>query len=156
LAENPDVVLSDIMLPGRSGLDLLRIIRAADDLHRLPVILLTARAGAESSIEGFSSGADDYIVKPFEGNELLARVRLHVELARLRDYALSQAEDRVANLRTALASNRSIGAAIGVIMATEKLSHEKAFERLREASQRTHRKLRDLADDVLCTGVLDT
>jgi signal transduction histidine kinase/DNA-binding response OmpR family regulator len=151
----PDVVLSDIMLPGRSGLDLLRIIRAADDLHRLPVILLTARAGAESAVEGFSSGADDYIVKPFERNELLARVRLHVELVRLREYALSRAEDQVANLRTALASNRQIGAAIGVIMATEKLTHEEAFERLRVASQSTHRKLRDLADDVLYTGVLD-
>lgn len=151
----PDVILSDIMLPGRSGLDLLRIIRAADDLHRLPVILLTARAGAESAVEGFSSGADDYIVKPFERNELLARIRLHVELARLRDYALSQAEDQMANLRTALASNRQIGAAIGVIMVTEKLTHEQAFERMRVASQHTHRKLRDLADDVLYTGMLD-
>jgi AmiR/NasT family two-component response regulator len=61
----------------------------------------------------------------------------------------------VANLRTALASNRQIGAAIGVIMATEKLTHEQAFERLHEASQRTHRKLRDLAEDILYTGVRD-
>lgn len=152
---HPDLVLSDIMLPGRSGIDLLRTVRAVDDLHRLPVILLTARADAESAVEGFSSGADDYIVKPFERNELLARVRLHVELARLREYALSRAEDQVANLRTALASNRQIGAAIGVIMATERVTHEEAFDRLREASQRTHRKLRDLADDVLYTGVLD-
>jgi signal transduction histidine kinase/DNA-binding response OmpR family regulator len=151
----PDVVLSDIMLPGRSGLDLLRTIRAADNLHRLPVILLTARATSESTVEGFNSGADDYIVKPFERNELLARVRIHVELARLREYALSQAENAVANLRAALSTNRQIGAAIGVIMATEKLTDEQAFERLRAVSQRTHRKLRDLADDVLYTGRLD-
>jgi signal transduction histidine kinase/DNA-binding response OmpR family regulator len=152
---HPDIVLSDIMLPGSSGLDLLRTIRAADDLHRLPVILLTARAGAESTVEGFSSGADDYIVKPFDRNELLARIRIHVELARLRDYALSQAENKVTNLRTALATNRQIGAAIGVIMATEKLTDEQAFLRLRTASQQTHRKLRDLADDVIYTGRLD-
>jgi signal transduction histidine kinase/DNA-binding response OmpR family regulator len=151
----PDIVLSDIMLPGRTGLDLLRIIRAADDLHRLPVILLTARAGAESTVEGFSSGADDYIVKPFDRNELLSRIRIHVELARLRDYALGQAENRVSNLRLALASNRQIGAAIGVVMATEKLTNEQAFERIRDVSQRTHRKLRDVADEVLYTGRLD-
>jgi signal transduction histidine kinase/DNA-binding response OmpR family regulator len=151
----PDIVLSDIMLPGRTGLDLLRTIRAADDLHRLPVILLTARAGAESTVEGFSSGADDYIVKPFDRNELLARIRIHVELARLRDYALNQAENKVSNLRTALATNRQIGAAIGVIMATEKLTNEQAFERIRSVSQRTHRKLRDVADEVLYTGRLD-
>ncbi|HEY7046222.1 MAG TPA: ATP-binding protein [Jatrophihabitantaceae bacterium] len=152
---SPDLVLSDIMLPGRTGLDLLRTIRAADDLHRLPVILLTARAGAESTVEGFSSGADDYIVKPFDRSELLARIRIHVELARLRDYALSQAENKVSNLRTALATNRQIGAAIGVIMATEKLTNEQAFERIRGVSQRTHRKLRDVADEVLYTGRLD-
>jgi signal transduction histidine kinase/DNA-binding response OmpR family regulator len=151
----PDVVLSDIMLPGRSGLDLLRTIRAADNLHRLPVILLTARATAESTVEGFNSGADDYMIKPFDRNELLARVRIHVELARLREYALSQAENTVANLRAALATNRQIGAAVGVIMATEKLTDEQAFERLRAVSQRTHRKLRDLADDVVYTGRLD-
>lgn len=152
----PDLVLSDIMLPGRTGLDLLRTVRAADDLHRLPVILLTARAGAEATVEGFSSGADDYIVKPFDRNELLARIRIHVELARLRDYALSQAENKVANLRTALSTNRQIGAAIGVIMATEKLTNEMAFERIREVSQRTHRKLRDVADEVLYTGRLES
>jgi signal transduction histidine kinase/DNA-binding response OmpR family regulator len=151
----PDVVLSDIMLPGRSGLDLLRTIRAADNLHRLPVILLTARATAESTVEGFNSGADDYMIKPFDRNELLARVRIHVELARLREYALSQAENTVANLRAALATNRQIGAAVGVIMATEKLTDEQAFERLRAVSQRTHRKLRDLADEVVYTGRLD-
>jgi signal transduction histidine kinase/DNA-binding response OmpR family regulator len=152
----PDLVLSDIMLPGRDGLDLLRTIRAADDLHRIPVILLTARAGAESTVEGFSSGADDYIVKPFDRNELLARVRIHAELARLRDYALSQAENKVANLQTALASNRTIGAAIGIVMATERLTNEQAFERMRAVSQRRHRKLSDIADDIVYTGRLDS
>jgi DNA-binding response OmpR family regulator len=150
----PDLVLSDIMLPGRDGLDLLRTIRAVDDLHRIPVILLTARAGAESTVEGFGSGADDYIVKPFDRNELLARVRIHAELARLRDYALSQAENKVANLQTALASNRTIGAAIGIVMATERLTNEQAFERMRAVSQRSHRKLSDIADDIVYTGRL--
>jgi len=151
----PDVVLSDIMLPGRDGLELLRTIRAVDELHRIPVILLTARAGAESTVEGFSSGADDYIVKPFDRNELLARVRIHAELARLRDYALDQAANKVANLQTALATNRQIGAAIGVIMATRKLTNEQAFDLMREVSQSSHRKLRDLADEILYTGRLD-
>jgi signal transduction histidine kinase/DNA-binding response OmpR family regulator len=148
----PDLILSDVMLPGRSGLDLLATVRAADELHRVPVVMLTARA--DGAADALTQGADDYIVKPFESNELLARIRTQVELARLREYALSQAEERSANLKVALATNRQIGAAIGILMVTERITSEQAFDRLRDVSQRTHRKLRDVADEVVYTGTV--
>ena len=153
--EVPDLILTDIMLPGRDGLSLVRMIRANANLATVPVIFLTGRAGADSAAEGLRAGADDYIVKPFDPEELLARLDVHHELSSLRHYALAQAENQVANLETALASNRRIGAAIGVLMASRRVTSEEAFALLRMASNKSNRKLRDVADRVVLTGSLD-
>jgi signal transduction histidine kinase len=83
-AEPPDLVLSDVMMPGLDGFGLLRELRADPATRTVPVILLSARAGEESAVEGLAAGADDYLVKPFAARELLARVRTHLELSRLR------------------------------------------------------------------------
>ncbi len=71
-AAKPDLVLLDIMLPGKNGLDVLRSIRADSDT---PVILVTARAEESDHIVGLELGADDYVVKPFRPREVMARVR---------------------------------------------------------------------------------
>jgi DNA-binding response OmpR family regulator len=154
VTERPDLVLSDVMLPGRDGLELVRLLRANPELARIPVILLTARAGAEATAEGLEAGADDYVVKPFDPHELLARVHVHFELSQLREFALSQAENRATNLQIALASNRQIGAAMGIMMAQSRITEDEAFDLLRKASQNQHRKLRDVADEVMLTGRL--
>jgi signal transduction histidine kinase len=80
----PDLVLTDIMMPGLDGLGLLHELRKGAHTQTVPVILLSARAGEESSLEGLEAGADDYVVKPFSARELLARIRTHLELARIR------------------------------------------------------------------------
>jgi PAS domain S-box-containing protein len=80
----PDLVLSDVMMPGLDGFGLLRALRANDTTRAIPVILLSARAGEDASVEGLDVGADDYLVKPFSARELLARVRANLELARVR------------------------------------------------------------------------
>ena len=82
----PDLVVSDVMMPGVSGLDLVAALRRDPRTAGVPVLLLSARAGQEASIEGLEAGADDYLVKPFVGAELLARVRANVQLARLRGH----------------------------------------------------------------------
>ena len=69
-----DLVLTDIMMPGLDGFNLLRQLRQDPLTKEIPIILLSARAGEESRIEGLEFGADDYLVKPFSGRELLARV----------------------------------------------------------------------------------
>jgi DNA-binding response OmpR family regulator len=75
LSENNiyDVIILDIMLPGMSGLDILKKIR--EDGKNVPVMLLTAKDSTEDKVAGLNMGADDYVVKPFETEELLARVR---------------------------------------------------------------------------------
>jgi two-component system, OmpR family, phosphate regulon response regulator PhoB len=71
----PDLVILDVMLPGLYGTDVLKQLRSEADLAVTPVILLTARSQESDKIEGFESGADDYITKPFSPRELLLRVQ---------------------------------------------------------------------------------
>jgi signal transduction histidine kinase len=80
----PDLVVSDVMMPRLDGVGLVRALRATPRTATLPVILVSARAGEEASIEGLDAGCDDYLAKPFSARELLARVRTHLDLARLR------------------------------------------------------------------------
>ncbi|QAY95418.1 phosphate regulon transcriptional regulatory protein PhoB [Methylovirgula ligni] len=88
----PDLVILDWMLPGVSGLEICRRMRARDATRSLPVIMLTARGDESERVRGLSIGADDYIVKPFSVPELMARVRALLRRAR---------PDRVAALLTA-------------------------------------------------------
>lgn len=81
-----DLVVSDVMMPGLDGLQLVAALRNDPRTAGVPVLLLSARAGQEAAIEGLEAGADDYLVKPFSSAELLARVRANVELARLRNH----------------------------------------------------------------------
>lgn len=85
-ASVPDLVISDVMMPRLDGLALVAALRADPRTAAVPVVLLSARAGQEASIEGLQAGADDYLVKPFAAAELLARVRANIELARLRNH----------------------------------------------------------------------
>jgi PAS domain S-box-containing protein len=87
LRDPPDLLLSDVMMPRLDGFGLMRRIREHPAVAGLPIILLSARAGQEARIEGLEAGADDYLVKPFAANELLARIRNHIELARERRQA---------------------------------------------------------------------
>ncbi|MFD2413402.1 response regulator transcription factor [Paenibacillus rhizoplanae] len=77
--QQPDLLLLDVMLPGFSGIELLRRIRAGDP--DTPVLLLTAKSSVEDKVSGLDLGANDYITKPFQIEELLARVRAALRLA---------------------------------------------------------------------------
>ncbi len=82
----PDLVLTDVMMPRLDGFGLLSAVRSNPVTATVPIVFLSARAGEESAIEGLEAGADDYLVKPFSGLELLARVRSNLELAALRNH----------------------------------------------------------------------
>src|SRR5499425_1933052 len=78
----PDLVILDWMLPGLSGIELCRRLRARPETERLPIIMLTARGEESERIRGLATGADDYIVKPFSVPELVARIRALLRRAR--------------------------------------------------------------------------
>jgi len=86
----PDLVLTDVMMPELDGFGLLTELRRNPATRTVPVIMLSARAGEESRIEGIDAGADDYLTKPFTARELLARVEAQLKMARLRSEAAEQ------------------------------------------------------------------
>jgi len=91
-----DLILTDVMMPRMDGFALLHALRQDSRSRSIPIILLSARAGEESRVEGLDAGADDYLIKPFTVRELLARVDSHLRMARLRreSAALQESELR--------------------------------------------------------------
>lgn len=111
-----DLVLSDVMMPEMNGLELLDFLRSDLGVRHTPFILLSARAGEESLMEGLSSGADDYLTKPFSAKEIVARIASHLRLAAQR---LEVEDERAASMsKSAFLANMSheIRTPIGVMM----------------------------------------
>jgi PAS domain S-box-containing protein len=80
----PDILVTDVMMPLLDGFGLLRAVRDDETVRDLPIIMLSARAGDDSTVEGLDAGADDYLSKPFSARELLARVAANIAMSRLR------------------------------------------------------------------------
>ncbi|MBN4000577.1 response regulator transcription factor [Nostoc sp. LPT] len=95
---SPDLVILDWMLPGLSGLEICRRLRATG--ISIPVILLTAKDEVNDRVAGLDAGADDYVVKPFSIEELLARIRAHLRRTQETDQDIFQFEDLSLNHRT--------------------------------------------------------
>ena len=93
-----DLVILDLGLPGLDGFSVLRMIRS--ERHELPVIILTARESIEDTVAGLSSGADDYMRKPFAFDELLARVRLRLRAADPQEATVLRAGEISVDVRT--------------------------------------------------------
>ncbi|MCQ2610877.1 MAG: response regulator transcription factor [Treponema sp.] len=93
-AENPDLILLDVMLPELNGIEVLRRIRKSSNV---PVIMVTARSETYDKVNGLDSGADDYITKPFEIEELLARIR--TIMRRMEKISSSTAETSILQIR---------------------------------------------------------
>jgi DNA-binding NtrC family response regulator len=121
----PHLILLDVMMPGTDGITTCRKLKAADSTRDIPVIFITGRTECATRVEGFEAGGVDYIIKPFEASEVLARVRTHLELSRARlDLAA-----RLDELRAEVAKRE----------AAETARHE-ADERLSMLSAREARK----------------
>jgi PAS domain S-box-containing protein len=101
----PDLVLSDVMMPRLDGFGLLKVLRDDEATRTIPILLLSARAGEESKIEGLDAGADDYLIKPFSARELLARVRLHLKMAQIRRDAAESIRESEERFRKAFSAS---------------------------------------------------
>ena len=100
----PALVLADVMMPRLDGIGLLRRLRANPETQAIPVIMVSARAGKDEIVEGMEHSADDYLAKPFNSRELLARVQSHIGLARIRH----EAAERERKLRAEADSQRAL------------------------------------------------
>ena len=97
----PDLVLTDVMMPRLDGFGLLAALRRDPATRSVPVVMLSARAGEESRVDGLQAGADDYLIKPFSARELIARVATHLELRRVRDLAARERDQLLRRERDA-------------------------------------------------------
>lgn len=95
----PELVLLDIRMPGIDGYEVCRRLKALPSTRDVPVIFVSAATESDEKVQGFSVGAIDYVTKPYQRNELLARVRTHLELNRLRNHLEDLVDERTAELR---------------------------------------------------------
>jgi DNA-binding response OmpR family regulator len=157
-ARRPDVVLTDVMMPNLDGFGLVARLRANEAMADLPVIVLSARAGEEPRLEGLQVGADDYLVKPFSARELIARVQVHVTLARLRRRLLVRAEEARRAAEDATRAKDEFLAMLGhelrnpltpILMAVELMRRRGVNSKEVLIIERQLRQLMRLVDDLL-------
>lgn len=157
--KHPDLVLLDINMPGLSGYDVCRNIKENKDTADIPVIFLTAHSEIEHIVEGFSLGAVDYVTKPFNEEELLSRVRTHLELKK----AKSELEQKNDELQEVLATKdklfsiiahdlkgpiASMMALIDLVVEEENINKEEMYQILRSQQELT-RSTYNLLDNLL-------
>jgi len=107
IADPPELIVSDIMMPGLDGIALARRIRAAPGTAEVPVLLLSAREEVEAKLAGFEAGADDYVHKPFDVQELHARIELHLRL-RAQQRQLREALDQLKKAEATLVQSEKM------------------------------------------------
>jgi PAS domain S-box-containing protein len=105
----PDLLITDAMMPRLDGFALARAIRNDPGLRELPIIMLSARAGEESRVAGLEAGADDYLVKPFSGRELVARASVNLKLAQVRRQGIEALRDSERRYRDLAEERRRVG-----------------------------------------------
>jgi signal transduction histidine kinase len=142
----PSLILSDVMMPVMDGFELLAAVRRDDQTRRIPVVLLSARAGEESRVEGLQAGADDYLIKPFSARELLARVSARLEISRLQN-ELAESLDKQVRARTTQLEHRTAE----LLRQAEDIRHLSAQLLQTQDEERRHiaRELHDSAGQTL-------
>lgn len=104
----PDLILLDIMMPDLDGLQICRLLKKNPKTETIPVIFLTAKTGPQNLVEGFEAGGSDYLGKPFQTEELIARVRVHIHLQllqrelKVKNQTLEDSLEHIAKLKNAV------------------------------------------------------
>ena len=117
---SPDLILLDVNMPGMNGYQVCEALRSSGTSRDIPVIFLTAQRDAEFIVRGFEAGGTDYVVKPFESRELLARVNVQLELKLKRD----ELQRRNAELEEAISRIRRLEGIIPICMYCKKIRND--------------------------------
>jgi signal transduction histidine kinase len=127
IASPPDLILLDIRMPEMDGFEVCRRLKACESTREIPVLFTSAAGEVMERLEGLRLGAVDYVTKPFEPEELLARVRTHLELHRLQERLKSRLEDRETELRQ-----------VNAQLKAELLERERASQLLHKLEAQNH------------------
>lgn len=133
-ASPPELILLDIIMPEMSGFEVLRRLKARAGSRDIPIIFLSAINETAQRVEGLQLGAMDFISKPFQTEELLARVQTHIELRRLRVRLEQQADE----LRAALAKVKTLSGLIPICAGCKKIRDDKGYWNQIEVYIRAH------------------
>ncbi len=144
-AHMPDIVLLDIMMPGLDGYETCHAIRSRPGAQAIPVLFLSALEETENKLKGFAAGGVDFIAKPPDTAELLARISVHLQVRRL----LAEVEDKKERLQEALEASNIVNVAIGVVMERHRLNRDAAFDVLRKRARSGRTKVQKVAEEVL-------
>jgi two-component system, response regulator PdtaR len=147
-AHEPDLAVMDVKMPNLDGIDAARQII---ERRPIPIVMLTAFSEAALVGRAVDAGVFGYLVKPFRESDLLPAI----EAARARHAELEEVRGEAGSLRAALEARKAIERAKGLLMEKDGLSEADAFARLRAASQRTGKPLREVADAVVAAFATD-
>jgi DNA-binding response OmpR family regulator len=146
----PDLIISDVMMPKKDGCEVCKTLKRDERSSHIPIILLTARGASEDKIQGLEIGADDYLIKPFEPKELLARVKNLIDIRqKLRErfnVSIPLKPGEIAVTSTDDAFLKRVQEVVEARMADEKFSVEELASELCMSRSQVHRKLIALTD----------
>ncbi|MBN1946817.1 MAG: response regulator [Bradymonadales bacterium] len=156
-ADRPDLVVMDVMMPELSGFDLCRILRENPKTADIPIILVTARRGVDRALEGFQVGANDYLTKPFNVQELIARIQIQLKLVELSRRLAQREKGAVLNLVAAGLAHEVRNPANAIINAVPPLKelievtpgNQEAVQELLGAVQDSANRIEQLCSDLL-------
>lgn len=120
---SPDLILLDVMMPGMNGFEVCAKLKSSPATNEIPIIFLTAKTETEDIVKGFEVGAVDYLTKPFNTAELLARVRTHLELKAAKD----RQKELIGSLEKALEEVKTLSGFIPICSYCKKIRDDKGF-----------------------------
>lgn len=129
-AKNFDLILLDIVLPSMNGYEVCKVLKKNSETKDIPVIFLTGKTDTESILKGFEIGASDYVTKPFNESELLARVKTHLKLKKSRDIQnqlISEKEKLISELQKALEEIRTLRGFIPICASCKKIRNDEDY-----------------------------
>ena len=125
--KQPDLILLDIMMPKMDGFKVCEVLKADEEMKETPIIFLTGKTDSESVVKGLEIGANDYILKPFNQKELLARVKTHLSLQQARDIQkqlISEKNKLIAKLQKALKEVKTLRGLIPICSFCKKIRND--------------------------------
>lgn len=141
----PDLVLMDVRMPGMDGYAACHKLKEDQGTSEIPVLFLSAMDDVTDKLKGFAVGGLDYITKPIDEAELLARVTTHLRLRHLQ----RQLENKNERLLGALDTSSVVNVAIGVLMERHRITRDQAFDDIRRRARSQRRKVQSVADELL-------
>jgi len=141
----PDLILLDIRMPGMDGYEVCHQLKSNESTREIPIIFMTGLTELDDKLKAFAVGGVDYVTKPFQESELLARVSVHLQISNLQ----KELADKNVRLEGALDTGNVVNVAIGVLMQRKGIKREEAFEIIRSQARSERRKVSDVANELL-------